>query len=44
MDNLKAMAVDSTLLLCKKRLCLIEADKYKIDKAVQILIEQIKGD
>ena len=41
---LKAMAVDPTLLLCKKRLCLIEADKYKIDKAVQILIEQIEGD
>ena len=43
-DILKAMAVDPTLLLCKKRLCLIEADKYKIDKAVQILIEQIEGD
>ncbi len=43
-DILKAIAVDPTLLLCKKRLCLIEADKYKIDKAVQILIEQIKGD
>ena len=41
---LKAMAVDPTLLLCKKRLCLIEADKYKIDKAVQILVEQIEGD
>lgn len=43
-DILKAMAVDPTLLLCKKRLCLIEADKYKIDKAVQILVEQIEGD
>ena len=43
-DILKAMALDPTLLLCKKRLCLIEADKYKIDKAVQVLIEQIEGD
>lgn len=41
---LKATAEDPTLLLCKKRLCLIEADKYKIDKAVQILIEQIEDD
>lgn len=43
-DILKAMAVDPTSLLCKKRLCLIEADKYKIDKAVQILIEQIESE
>lgn len=43
-DILKEMAVNPTLLLCKKRLCLIEADKYKIDKAVRILIEQIEDD
>lgn len=41
---LKATAEDPTLLLCKKRLCLIEADKYRIDKAVRVLIEQLEDD
>ena len=43
-DILKAAAINPTLLLSKKRFCLKEADKYKIEKAVQILIEQIEGD
>ena len=43
-DILKSVAIAPTLLLCKKQLCLIEADKYKIDKAVQILIKRIEGD
>lgn len=43
-DILKATAIDPTLLLCKKRLCLIEADKYKIDKAVRIICKQIEGE
>jgi len=43
-DILKATAEDPTLLLCKKRLCLIEADKYRIDKAVRVLIEQLEDD
>jgi glycosyltransferase involved in cell wall biosynthesis len=41
---LKETAADPTLLLCKKRTCLIEADKYRIDKAVRVLIEQLEDD
>lgn len=41
---LKATAEDPTLLLRKKRRCLIEADKYRIDKAIQVLIEHIESD
>ena len=41
---LKEVAVNPTVLLGKKRRCLVEAEKYKIEKAVQILIEQIEGD
>ncbi len=41
---LKEAAENPTLLLEKKRLCLIEADKYKIDKAVQVIFEQIERD
>ena len=43
-EILKAVAINPTLLLCKKRLCLKEAEKYRIDKAVQILIEQIESE
>lgn len=39
---LKEAAENPTLLLEKKQLCLIEADKYKIDKAVQVIFEQIE--
>lgn len=38
---LKATAEDPTLLLCKKRLCLIEADKYNIEKTVKILSNKL---
>lgn len=41
-DILKTAAKNPALLLSKKRQCLEEADKYKIDKAVRILIEQIE--
>ena len=41
-DILKAVAINPDLLLNKKRFCLKEAEKYKIDKAVQILIEKIE--
>lgn len=43
-DILKAAAINPTLLLCKKRLCLIEANKYKVDNAVRILLEQLEDD
>lgn len=41
-DILKTAAKNPALLLSKKSQCLKEADKYKIDKAVRILIEQIE--
>ncbi len=39
---LKTVAITPALLLDKKQICLKEADKYKIEKAVQVLIKQIK--
>lgn len=39
---LKASAIDPAMLLYKKRLCLKEAEKYKTEKAVQILIEHLE--
>lgn len=50
MDNtalialLTEAAVNPTKLLGKKQNCLIEAEKYRIDKAVQILVEQIEDE
>lgn len=41
-DILKTAAKNPALLFSKKSQCLKEADKYKIDKAVRILIEQIE--
>ena len=41
---LKAIAAEPDMLLNKKRLCLKEVEKYKIDKVVQILIKQIESD
>lgn len=38
---LREIAIDPTLLLCKKTLCLTEAEKYNIDKVVRILIDQL---
>ena len=42
-DILQEVATNPTVLLCKKRFCLIEAEKYKIEKAVRVLIEQTEG-
>ena len=41
---LKKAAENPTVLLEKKQLCLVEAEKYKIEKAVQIIFEQIERD
>lgn len=41
-DILKTAAKNPALLFSKKSQCLKEADKYKIDKAARILIEQIE--
>lgn len=38
---LETVAVNPTMLLRKKKPCLHEAGKYKIDKAIKVLIEQI---
>lgn len=43
-DILKSIAINSTVLLCKKRICLLEADKYIIDRAVRVLIKQLEDD
>ena len=40
---LKDIAANPDLLLRKKQLCLKEAEKYKIENAIQILINQIEG-
>ena len=31
-------------MLQKKRLCLLEAEKYKVDEAIKVLLNQIEGD
>lgn len=41
-EILKFIAINPTLILGKKRLCLKEADKYKIDTTIQVLLDQIK--
>ena len=43
-EILKEVAIKPELLLCKKKLCLKEAEKYRIDSVIRILIDQIKGD
>ena len=43
-DALKAVAINPTSLLCKKQFCLKEANKYKTNKVIQVLIEQIESD
>ena len=43
-ELLKAAAENPDMLLSKKRFCVKEAEKYRIDKAVQILIEQMGRD
>ncbi len=43
-DIVEMIAMDPTVFLGKKSLCLKETDKYKIDKAIQVLIEQMGND
>lgn len=42
-EILKLAAMNTTMILSKKLLCLKESEKYRIDKAVQVLFEQIDG-
>lgn len=42
-ELLKTVAINPTVMLKKKRLCLREAEKYKIDEAIKILLNQIEG-
>lgn len=42
-DILKAVAINPTLLLQKKRLCLKEAEKYRIDRAIEVLMAQLRN-
>ena len=41
---LKKAAVNVAAMLQKKRLCLLEAEKYKVDEAIKVLLNQIEGD
>lgn len=41
-DILKSVAMNPNMLLNKKCSCLKEAEKYKIDKVIRILIEQLE--
>lgn len=41
---LKQVATDPTVMFAKKKLCLREAEKYKIETAMRVLINQIEGD
>ena len=41
---LKSISGNPSTVLSKKRQCLLEAGKYKIDKAVEILIKQIESE
>ncbi len=41
---LSAVAADPTMILKKKKPCLQEAEKYKIEKAVSVLLDRIEGD
>ena len=43
-ELLNAMAADPTMILKKKKPCLYEAEKYKIEKAVSVLLDRIEGD
>jgi len=42
-DVLKSIATNPASLLNKKQCCTREAEKYRIDEAVQVLIEKIEG-
>lgn len=43
-ELLSAVAADPTMILKKKKSCLYEAEKYKIEKAVGVLLDRIEGD
>ena len=43
-ELLSAVAADPTMILKKKKPCLQEAEKYKIEKAVSVLLDRIEGD
>lgn len=43
-DILKETATNPALLLNKKRFCLKEAEKYKVDKAIKVLIGEIRSE
>ena len=43
-ELLNAVATDPTMILKKKKSCLYEAEKYKIEKAVSVLLDRIEGD
>ncbi len=43
-ELLNAVATDPTMILKKKKTCLYEAEKYKIEKAVSVLLDRIEGD
>ena len=40
---LKAVATDPTMILEKKKACLHEAEKYKVENAISVLLNQIEG-
>lgn len=42
-ELLSAVAADPTMILKKKKSCLYEAEKYKIEKAVGVLLDRIEG-
>lgn len=42
-ELLKTIAANPTMMLKKKKLCLREAEKYKIDTAIKVLLNQIEG-
>lgn len=41
---LSAVVTDPTMILKKKKSCLYEAEKYKIEKAIGVLLDRIEGD
>lgn len=43
-ELLNAVATDPTMILKKKKSCLYEAEKYKTEKAVSVLLDRIEGD
>ena len=43
-ELLNAVATDPTMILQKKKSCLYEAEKYKTEKAVSVLLDRIEGD